>query len=84
MPPAEDGGHGPAKENETIKRILRMRLEEHLKGYDMDDLTAPNIYSQLANGFRDAIEREMGSIYTDVGADYRYVKRIVLTSLLVQ
>ena len=84
VPPAEAEGEGTPKENESIKRILRMRLEEHLRGYDLDDLTAANVYTQLGNGFRDQIERELHGVYTDVGADYRFVKRVVLTNLLVQ
>lgn len=85
--PATEGGHegGAGKgENETVKRIIRMRLEEHLRGYDLEDLTAANVYTQLGNGFRDQVERELHGIYTDVGADYRFVKRVVLTNLLVQ
>jgi flagellar basal body-associated protein FliL len=84
VPPAEEHGEGTPKENESIKRIVRMRLEEHLKGYDLEDLTAPNVYTEIGNGFRDKIERELHAIYTDVGADYRFVKRVVLTNLLVQ
>lgn len=84
VPPATGDGHGAAAENETIKRILRMKLEEHLRSYAMEELTTPYIDAQLQAGFRDSIEKELHAIYTDVGADYRFIKRVVAYGLLVQ
>ncbi|MBA3845961.1 MAG: hypothetical protein H0X45_04885 [Planctomycetes bacterium] len=84
VPPATGDGHGAAAENETIKRILRMKLEEHLRSYDLDELITPHIDAQLQAGFREKIEKELHAIYTDVGADYRFVKRVVAYGLLVQ
>jgi len=84
VPPAAGDGHGAAAENETIKRILRMKLEEHLRTYDLEELTTPHIDAQLQAGFREKIEKELHAIYTDVGADYRFVRRVVAYGLLVQ
>ncbi len=52
VPPSTGDGHGAAAENETIKRILRMKLEEHLRSYDLDELITPQIDAQLQAGFR--------------------------------
>jgi flagellar basal body-associated protein FliL len=67
-----------------IKRSLRMTLEEHLKTYDLEALTAPNIYMRLKSGFRTSLENQFKTIFPDTQPDYRYVKDIILNNLLVQ
>lgn len=81
---AAGGGHGGGEAGGNIKRILQQSLEEHLKNYDMDDLTGPNIYLQLKKGFRDALERTLHDTFPHEASDKRFVERVVLTNLLVQ
>ncbi len=81
---AGGGGHGGGEGGGNVKRILQQALEEHLKNYDMDELTGANIYSQLNKGFRESIERALHEIFHDEPSDKRFVERVVLTNLLVQ
>lgn len=79
------GGHGGGGDaGANIKRIMQQSLEEHLKNYDMDELTGPNIYQQLKKGFRDALERSLHEVFPHEPADKTFVERVVLTNLLVQ
>ena len=80
------GGHGGGggDTGSEVKRIMQQALEEHLKNYDIEELTGPNIYLQLKKGFRDALERALHEIYTEMPENHRVVERIVLTNLLVQ
>lgn len=66
------------------KRVVQMALEEHLKNYDLDELTGPNIYNQLKRGFKDQIEKSLREMYPDLPRDHELVSRVVLTNLLVQ
>lgn len=77
------GGHGPGGGTE-VKRIVQMALEEHLRSYDIDELTGPNISLQLKKGFKDRIEKTLRELYPDFKADQELVHRVVLTNLLVQ
>ncbi len=75
----EHGGGGP-----DPKRILQMGLEEHLKSYDLDELTGPNIYLLLRKGFQDQIEKSLHEVHPDLAPDKHVVQRVVLTNLLLQ
>jgi flagellar basal body-associated protein FliL len=77
------GGEGAVVDG-PIKRSLRMALEEHLKTYDLEALTAPNIYMRLKSGFKTALENQLKTIFPETQPDYRYVKDIILNNLLVQ
>lgn len=75
------GGSGGGTE---VKRIVQMALEEHLRSYDIDELTGPNISLQLKKGFKDRIDKTLRELYPDLKADQELVHRVVLTNLLVQ
>lgn len=83
-----DGGGGEhgggASAGADVKRILQMALEEHLRSYDIDELTGPNISLQLKKGFKDRIEKTLRELYPTLKADEEIVHRVVLTNLLVQ
>lgn len=81
---AGGGGHGGAAGGTEVKRIVQMALEEHLRSYDIDELTGPNISLQLKKGFKDRIEKTLRELYPDLKADQELVHRVVLTNLLVQ
>jgi len=77
------GGHGGGGGN-NVKRIVQMALEEHLRSYDIDELTGPNISLQLKKGFKDRIEKTMHELFPAFKEDHEFVHRVVLTNLLVQ
>ena len=82
---AGGGGHGGGGTGGSdIKRIVQMALEEHLKRYDLDELTGPNVYLQLKKGFKEQIEKVLHESFPTVPADHDVVQRVVLTNLLVQ
>jgi hypothetical protein len=78
------GGEGGKGGNAEEKRILQGVLEEHLKNYDLDDLTGPNIYLQLKKGFQEAAEKALRELHPSLPADHHLIERVVLTNLLVQ
>jgi hypothetical protein len=79
------GGHGGGGSGGSeVKRIVQMALEEHLRSYDIDELTGPNISLLLKKGFKDRIEKTLRELYPDIKADEELVHRVVLTNLLVQ
>jgi len=80
------GGHGGGAGGggSEVKRIVQMALEEHLRSYDIDELTGPNISLQLKKGFKDRIEKTLRELYPALKADHELVHRVVLTNLLVQ
>ena len=79
------GGHGGGGTGGSeVKRIVQMALEEHLRSYDIDELTGPNISLLLKKGFKDRIEKTLRELYPDIKADQELVHRVVLTNLLVQ
>jgi flagellar basal body-associated protein FliL len=83
----DDGGGehgGGASVGADVKRILQMALEEHLRSYDIEELTGPNISLQLKKGFKDRIEKMLRELYPEIKADQKIVHRVVLTNLLVQ
>jgi hypothetical protein len=79
----DGGGHG-AGGGDNVKRIVQMALEEHLRSYDIDELTGPNISLQLKKGFKDRIEKTMHELFPTFKEDHAFVHRVVLTNLLVQ
>ena len=76
------GGGGGGGEN--IKRILQAAFEEHLKTYDLDELSGPNIYRLLEKSFKEIAEREFRALFHDLKTDRPLVAKVVLTGLLVQ
>ena len=78
------GGGGGGGGGDNVKRIVQMALEEHLRSYDIDELTGPNISLQLKKGFKDRIEKTMHELFPAFKEDHEFVHRVVLTNLLVQ
>jgi flagellar basal body-associated protein FliL len=78
------GGHGGGGGGDNVKRIVQMALEEHLRSYDIDELTGPNISLQLKKGFKDRVEKTMHELFPAFKEDHEFVHRVVLTNLLVQ
>lgn len=79
------GGHGGgATPGENVKRIIQAAFEEHLKSYDLDDLTGINIYKLLEKGFKEIAERELRGLYPEFATQPTLVSKIVLTNMLVQ
>lgn len=76
-----EGGRGAGNE---IKRMLQMSLEEHLKRYDLEEFTGPNIYDQLKQGFAKEVEKTLHDLFPAYPPDHRFVKRVVLTNLTLQ
>jgi hypothetical protein len=87
IPHVESGGHGGGgnkDEGGEVKRLLRMRMEEHLKSYDLDELNSQDVISRLRNGFRTEGDRELHKLFPAVGQEKRFVKEVVLNNLLLQ
>jgi hypothetical protein len=83
---AAGGGHGAAAGDpaEDVKRILQSSFEEHLKTYELDDLTGINIYKLLERNIKEITERELRILYPDLKADQAMVSRVVLTGMIIQ
>lgn len=80
----EGGGHGGGEVGGPIKRILKARIEEHLKQYDLDELTSQAIYKRLEKNIRDIAEKEMKAFAPDLPANKPVVVKVVLGGLVVQ
>jgi len=80
----EGGGHGGGEVGGPIKRILKARIEEHLKQYDLDELTSQAIYKRLEKNIRDIAEKEMKAFAPDLPANEPVVVKVVLGGLVVQ
>jgi flagellar basal body-associated protein FliL len=80
----EGGGHGGGEVGGPIKRILKARIEEHLKQYDLDELTSQAIYKRLEKNIRDIAEKEMKAFAPDLPANKPVVVKVVLSGLVVQ
>jgi hypothetical protein len=78
------GGEGGRGAGNEVKRMLQMSLEEHLKRYDLEEFTGPNIYDQLKQGFQQQVEKTLHDLFPSYPPDHRFVKRVVLTNLLAQ
>jgi hypothetical protein len=80
------GGHGGsgADPADNIKAILQAAFEEHLKTYDLEDLTSVNIYKLLERNFKEITDRELRALYPDIKSTEPIVARVVLTNMLVQ
>lgn len=81
---AAASGEHAASSGPDAKRILQMGLEEHLKSYDLEELTGPNIYLLLRKGFQDQVEKSLHEIHPELPPDKHVVQRVVLTNLLLQ
>ncbi len=81
---AAGGEHGGGGGGPDAKRVLQMGLEEHLKSYDMEELTGPNIHLLLRKGFQDQIEKTLHEVHPELAPDKHVVQRVVLTNLLIQ
>ena len=80
----EGGGHGGGEVGGPIKRILKARIEETLKQYDLEELTSPAIYKRLEKAIRDLCEKEMKAFAPELPADQPVVVKVVLSGLVVQ
>jgi len=81
---AGGGGHGGGGEpGGPIKRILRARLEERLREYDLDELTSKTIYKKLEKVFREDVEKEMMAVYPKLKTG-KVVERVVVQGMMVQ
>lgn len=79
------GGHGGGADPvDDIKNILKSSFEEHLKSYELDDLTGINIYKLLERNYKEITERELRGLFPDLKSDQPMVSRVVLTSMIVQ
>jgi hypothetical protein len=74
---------GGAAPGENVKRILKAAFEEHLKTYDLEDLTGINIYKLLEKSFKEIADRELRSLFDKLPSE-PLVNRVVLTNMLVQ
>ncbi len=79
------GGHGGGGEaaGET-KRILRARIQEHLKEYSMDELTSKGIERKLEKTLRDIVEKELHALCPEIPAAKQIVIKVVPADLAVQ
>ena len=80
----EGGGHGGGEAGGPIKRILKARIEETLKQYDLEELTSPAIYKRIEKAIRDICEKEMKAFAPELPADQPVVVKVVLSGLVVQ
>ena len=78
------GGHGGGEVGGEIKRILKARIEEHLKQYDMEELTSQAVYKRMEKSFKDIAEKEMRSFAPDLPMGKPVVMKVVLAGLVVQ
>jgi hypothetical protein len=79
------GGHGgggePAAET---KRIIRARIQEHLKEYSMEEITNKGIERKLEKAFRDIVERELHALVPEIPASTQIVLKVVPADLAIQ
>ena len=80
----EGGGHGGGEVGGEIKRILKARIEEHLKQYDIEELTSQAIYKRLEKNIKDIAEKEMKAFAPDLPSGKPIVLKVVLGGLVVQ
>ncbi len=80
------GGHGGGGggAGESVNRILQSQLEEHLKTYELDEFSDPNINRNLDRGFRQIIEKELHDLYPEIPTETKLVQRIIITGMVVQ
>jgi hypothetical protein len=79
------GGHGGGGEaGGEIKRILRARLEENLRTYDLDELTGQKVTPKIEKAFRDIVEKEMHAVFPELKNDHVVVQRVVIQGMMVQ
>jgi hypothetical protein len=79
------GGHGgggePAQET---KRILRTRIQEHLKEYSLDELASKGIERKLEKAMRDIAEKELRALLPEIPLTKTIVVKVVPADLAVQ
>ncbi len=80
------GGHGGggADPGASIKRTLQSRFEEHLKQYQLDELTAPTINKRLEKAFADIADRELRQLMPELPKEGKIVQSVYFTGILVQ
>ncbi|GDY13991.1 hypothetical protein LBMAG53_28690 [Planctomycetota bacterium] len=80
------GGHGGggADPGASIKRTLQSRFEEHLKQYQLDELTAPTINKRLEKAFADIADRELRMLMPELPKEGKIVQSVYFTGILVQ
>lgn len=74
------GGEGEIQ----IKRLIQMSLEEQLKRYELADLTGRGIITALTQDFAVVLDDLLRSQFPDRPKDHRFIKRVLITNLLVQ
>ena len=79
-----DHGGGGGGAGESVNRILQSQLEEHLKTYELDEFSDPNINRNLDRGFRQIIEKELHDLYPEIPKETKLVQRIIITGMVVQ
>ncbi len=80
------GGHGGGSGDAggEVKRILQASIEEHLKTYQLEELSSNTIYKQLEKGFTEIVERHLRELFPDLPKDKRIVHKVTINGLLVQ
>lgn len=78
------GGHGGGEVGGEIKRILKARIEEHLKQYDLEELTSQGIYKRLEKNFKDIAEKEIKAFSPELPSAKPVVLKVVIGGLVVQ
>ncbi len=79
------GGHGGGGEaGGEIKRILRARLEENLRSYDLDELAGQKVTPKIEKAFRDIVEKEMHAVFPELKNDHVIVQRVIIQGMMVQ
>lgn len=78
------GGHGGGEVGGEIKRIIKARIEESLKQYDLEELTSQSIYKRLEKSLKDLADKEIKAFAPELPATQPVVLKVVLSGLVVQ
>ena len=78
------GGHGGGEVGGEIKRIIKARIEESLKQYDLEELTSQSIYKRLEKSLKDLADKEIKAFSPELPAAQPVVLKVVLSGLVVQ
>ena len=79
----DGGGHGGEAGGE-IKRIIKARIEENLKQYDLEELTSQSIYKRLEKNLKDLVDKEIKAFAPELPSTKPVVLKVVLSGLVVQ
>jgi hypothetical protein len=78
------GGGDHAGSGVQVRRLVQMALEEQLKRYELADFTSRGAISTVSSDFLVVIENVLRQHVHDRPKDHRFVKKVILNSLLVQ